>query len=133
MLTMKMGDGSSITVTGDEAKQAAGSLSKVIYEHSKIAAIHKLASSVKKDTSAIRKDTRFLVNTVPTKIREDVVRITISGARLKQFEAVRAYMRNHPTHSLYNACQAVWRKSDGGYPTLKSLHRFCLAHYGMLA
>ena len=133
MLKMKMGDGSIVTVTGEEAKKAAGSLSKVIYEHSKIAEIHRLTASVKKDTDAIRKDTRFLVNTVPTRVREDVVRISIGGARLAQFERVRAFMRNHPSHSLYGACQVAWRKEEGGYPSVRSLHRFCLAHYGMLA
>ena len=97
------------------------------------AAVHKKLATLGKGVTAIRKDTRFLVNTVPTKTREDVVRITIEGMRLVQFERVRAYMRHHPTHTLYSACQAVWRKTDGGYPTLKSLHRFCLDHYAMLA
>lgn len=98
-----------------------------------VAAVHKKLVALGKNVTAIRKDTRFLVNTVPTKTREDVVRITIEGERLVQFERVRAYMRNHPTHTLYSACQSVWRKSDGGYPTMRSLHRFCLEHYGMLA
>ena len=98
-----------------------------------LAAVHKKLATLEKGVTAIRKDTRFLVNTVPTKTREEVARITIEGMRLVQFERVRAYMRNHPTHTLYSACQAVWRKSDGGYPSLKSLHRFCLDHYAMLA
>ena len=133
MLKMKMSDGSSVTVTGKEAENAAESLSKVIYEHSKIAKIHELATSIKKDTGAIRKDTRFLVNTVPTRVREDVVRITIGGARLDQFNRVKLYMRQHTGHPLYQACRAVWRKDEKGYPTARSLYRFCLDHYGMLA
>lgn len=133
MLKMKMGDGSTVTVTGEEAKAAAGSLSKVIYEHSKIAAIHKLAQATKKDTTAIRKDTRFLVDLVPHREREERVRISIEGVRLQQYDAVKAYMGQHPGCSLYQACQVVWRKVKGGYPTVKSLHRFCLAHYGIIA
>ena len=98
-----------------------------------LAAVRKALRTLERNVTAIRKDTRFLVNTIPTKTREEVVRITIDGMRLEQFERVRAYMKSHPTYPLYSACRAVWRKSDGGYPTLKSLHRFCLAHYGMLA
>ena len=98
-----------------------------------VAAVRKLAQSVAKTVTAIRKDTQFLVYCVPTRVREDVVRVTIEGRRLEQFNRVRAYMKNHPTHTLYSACQAVWRKADGGYPSLKSLHRFCLDHYAMLA
>lgn len=133
MLTMKMSDGSSVTVTGKEAKEASASLSKVIYEHSKIAAIHKMVKSIRKATGAIKKDTHFLVNTVPTRIREDVVRITIDGARLDQFNRVKLYMRQHTGHPLYQACRCVWRKTENGYPTARSLYRFCLDHYGMLA
>lgn len=98
-----------------------------------VAAVRKSLRTLERNVTAIRKDTRFLVNTIPTKTREQVVRITIGGMRLKQFERVCAYMKNHPTHTLYSACQSVWRKADGGYPTLKSLHRFCLDHYGMIA
>ena len=98
-----------------------------------VAAVRKLAQTVARTVTAIRKDTQFLVYCVPTRVREDVVRVTIEGRRLEQFNRVRAYMKNHPTHSLYSACQAAWRKADGGYPTVKSLHRFCLEHYGMLA
>ena len=98
-----------------------------------VAAVRKSLRTLERNVTAIRKDTRFLVYCVPTRVREDVVRISIDGMRLKQFERVRTYMKNHPTHSLYSACQAAWRKSDGGYPTLKSLHRFCLEHYAMLA
>ena len=133
MLTMKMGDGATITVTGEEARGAADSLKKVIYEHSKIAAIHKLARATKKDTTAIRKDTRFLVDLVPRREREEKLRISIEGARLKQYEAVKAYMGQHPGCSIYQASQVVWRKISGGYPSAKSLHRFCLEHYSLLA
>ena len=98
-----------------------------------VAAVRKLTQMLAKDVAAIRKDTRFLVYCVPTRVREDVVRITIEGVRLDQFNAVRAYMGQHPGCALYQACQVVWRKIKGGYPSVKSLHRFCLAHYGMIA
>lgn len=98
-----------------------------------VAAVRKLTQTLAKEVRAIRKDTQFLVYCVPTRIREDVVRITLEGARLEQFNAVKAYMGNHPGCALYQACMVVWRKIPGGYPTAKSLHRYCLNHYGMIA
>lgn len=98
-----------------------------------VAAVRKLTQKLAKDVTAIRKDTQFLVYCVPTRVREDTVRITIDGARLEQFKAVRTYMKQHTGCALYEACRVVWRKIPGGYPTAKSLHRFCLDNYGMIA
>ena len=98
-----------------------------------VAAVRKELATIGRTVTAIRKDTQFLVYCVPTRVREDVVRVTIEGERLRQFNAVRRYMASHHGCTLYQACQFAWRKSDGGYPTLKSLHRFCLAHYSMIA
>lgn len=120
MLKMQMPDGTSIIVTGDEAKKAVGAFEKVISDHSRLVEISRVTKSIKKDTS-------YLVKAIPEEVKDELDEVEIKGERLKQFRTVKQLLSAHPTWSINRACNAVWTAGKG-YPSVKSLHRYCLAH-----
>ena len=120
MLKMQMPDGTSIIVTGGEAKKAVSTFEKVMYDHSRIVEISRITKSIKKDTA-------YLIKAIPEEVKDELDEVGIKGERLAQFKAVKKLISEHPTWSLNRACNAVWQKGNG-YPSALSLLRHCLAH-----
>lgn len=127
MLKMQMGDGTSITVTGEEAKTAVGTFSKVIYEHSLIAKTYSVAKQIKKDTT-------LLVRNQLGEERWKVEKVTLVGTRLAQFRRVLEISKKNPGWSAYRVCVLAMKevKGEDGYASIASLHRYCLDHESTL-
>lgn len=127
MLEMKTCDGTKFTVTGEEAKDAMGTLKKVIYEHSVLAKTYRVVKQVKKDTT-------LLVRSQIGDQRCEFERVTLVGGRRAQFRRVLALLSQRPNWSTFRACAQAVRElpAADGYESAASLHRYCLEHKGML-
>ena len=123
---MKLGDGTQFTVTGNEAKKAVGTFMQVMYDHAKIAEVLRLSRQIKKDTT-------YLVRAVPDDVREIIEEVHLTGTRREQFERVRALVKKHSEWTLYRAAREAFKEiqGEGGYPSIDSLHRYCLDHPNM--
>lgn len=129
MLQMKTNDGTKFTVTGDEAKDAMGTLKKVIYEHSVIA---KTYNAVVKGNKKIDKVSRGVSELIRLRKGDDPMdeteSINIKGVRRQQFEYAVRMLKDHPAWMWYHAADLAVQKVVGedGYDTADSLHRYML-------
>ena len=95
----------------------------VINNHNQIAKTLALARSIKADT-------KFLVHDLLQDKDQDkhTENVELTDGRLRQFMLVCSLWREKPDLTLYAVCKEVFAKTKNGYPTAKSLHRYCLQH-----
>ena len=113
-----------------EEEKIADRIASSIDDHNRIVKIDK-------KTSLMKRGIEFLVRAEIRRGDEEhpddegysrTEHIQLTGKRLLQFQMVCTLWKQRPDLELYAVCCEVFAKTSGGYPTARSLHRFCLTH-----
>ena len=91
--------------------------------------IQKATEEVKR---TVRKAKREIIKDAHTARKSEADRRVPNGKRGAQITAVRKLMREARAAgkrmSILNACRAVWRDVNGGYPSPEALYDYCHSH-----
>ena len=120
-----------------DAEIAFSKMPPVTLEDVKTVAVEAAQTAAEDVKKTVRKAKRDIITDAHTDHQSEADRRGPKGERGKQIAAVRKLLREAAAKgqkmSVLTACKKVWQPIKGGYPSIKSLYRYCHKHEDELA
>ena len=120
-----------------DAEIAFSKMPPVTLEDVKTVAVEAAQTAAEDVKKTVRKAKRDIITDAHTDHQSEADRRGPKGERGKQIAAVRKLLREAAAKgqkmSVLTACKKVWQPIKGGYPSIKSLYRYCHNHEDELA